>query len=85
MVAMSGYKGGKILGRAIAASAESKLHKKARAVAPWLMHLLSSYNNTLEALTDQRMDLFLTPTRKNYLSRVGHLTTAEAEVPTRAL
>jgi phage replication-related protein YjqB (UPF0714/DUF867 family) len=34
MVAMSGYKGGKILGRAIAASAESKLHKKARAVAP---------------------------------------------------
>jgi hypothetical protein len=49
------------------------------------MHLLSSYNNTLEALTDQRMDLFLMPTRKNYLSRVGHLTTAEAEVPTRAL
>lgn len=49
------------------------------------MHLLSSYNNTLEALTDQRMDLFLMPTRKNYLPRVGHLTTAEAEVPTRAL
>jgi hypothetical protein len=33
MVAMSGYRGGKILGPAIA-SAESKPHKKARAVAP---------------------------------------------------